>query len=118
MRPFRKVVLALALALLLWLGWGLKGPPAVAVTAGQPLPPGFIWGVSSSAFQSEGGALDSEATRQNASDPKQDRYGTSVDFPPRYREDVALARDLGVNTYRIGINWARVEPRQGQIDEG
>jgi beta-glucosidase len=40
-----------------------------------------------------------------------------VDFRHRYREDVGLAKDLGVNTYRIGISWARVEPQKGKIDE-
>ena len=112
-----RIALALVLALLLWLAWCLKGPAEISVKPAQPLPPGFIWGVSSSAFQSEGGVLDSDWSRQNAADKAQDRYGTSVDFRHRYREDVALAHDLGVNTYRIGINWARVEPRRGQYDQ-
>ena len=104
------------LGLLLWLAWCLKGPDAIAVKPAPALPPGFIWGVSSSAFQSEGGVLDSDWSRHNATDKTQDRYGTSVDFRHRYRQDIALAHDLGLNTYRIGINWARVEPRPGQID--
>ncbi len=83
----------------------------------KPLPPEFIWGVSASGYQSEGGNVDSNWDRYNADAPTQDRYGRSVDFRHRYREDVALASDLGVNTFRIGINWARVEPRKGQIDE-
>jgi beta-glucosidase len=80
------------------------------------LPDNFIWGISSSGYQSEGGNVDSNWDRHNAAAPEQDRYGRSVDFRHRYREDVALARDLGVNTFRIGINWARVEPKEGQID--
>lgn len=117
MRTSRKILLALFVALLLWLAWCLKGPSEIAVTPAKSLPSNFIWGVSTSAFQAEGGALDSEWSRLNATDTKQDRYGNSVDFRHRYREDVALAKDLGVNTYRIGINWARVEPKEGQIDE-
>lgn len=81
-----------------------------------PLPPGFIWGVSTSGYQSEGGNVDSNWDRYNAATPSQDRYGRSVDFRHRYREDVALASDLGINTFRIGINWARVEPRKGEFD--
>ncbi len=83
----------------------------------KPFPVDFIWGVSASGYQSEGGHVDSNWDRYNASTPSQDRYGTSVDFRHRYREDVMLAKDLGVNTFRIGINWARVEPRKGEIDE-
>lgn len=112
-----KAALICTLALVTWLGWCLKGPDAIAVTAAQALPPDFIWGVSSSAYQSEGGALDSNWSRWNDSHPEQDRYGNSVDFRHRYREDVALARQLGVSTFRVGINWARVEPEKGQIDQ-
>lgn len=83
----------------------------------KPLPSDFIWGVSASGYQSEGGNVDSNWDRYNAAAPDQDRYGSSVDFRHRYREDVGLAKDLGVNTFRIGINWARVEPRKGEFDE-
>lgn len=82
----------------------------------KPLPDSFIWGVSASGYQSEGGEADSNWSRYNAANPAQDRYGNSVDFRHRYREDVALARDLDANTFRIGINWARVEPRKGEFD--
>ena len=117
MRTSRKVALLVALVLLLAIAWWMKGPARIAVTPVQPVPAGFIWGVSSSAYQSEGSAPDSEWSRLNASTKKQDRYGASVDFRHRYKEDIALAKDLGVNTYRIGINWARVEPKPGQIDQ-
>jgi beta-glucosidase len=81
------------------------------------LPADFIWGVSASGWQSEGGNVDSNWDRYNAGAENQDPYGRSIDFRHRYREDIALARDLGVNTFRIGINWARVEPRDGAFDE-
>jgi beta-glucosidase len=83
----------------------------------RELPADFIWGVSASGWQSEGGNVNSNWDRYNASAKNQDPYGRSIDFRHRYREDVALARDLGVNTFRIGINWARVEPRDGVFDE-
>ncbi len=114
------VFAVLAVALLVSagsLGWLLRPAGKIPVAAAMPLPTNFIWGVSSSAFQSEGGKLDSDWSRINAANLKQDRYGTAVDFRHRYREDIALARDLGVNTYRMGVNWARVEPKEGQIDQ-
>jgi beta-glucosidase len=48
--------------------------------------------------------------------PSFDPYRKSVDFLHRYPEDIKLAARLGVNMYRIGINWARVEPRRGYFD--
>ncbi len=125
LRILIKMLLGLAIGLLVIVA-GLKLwlniPPAPSVAAAQPLPAGFIWGVSSSAFQSEGGDIDSNILRINkkavgsAKNP-QDPYGNSVDFRHRYRDDIALAHELGINTYRIGINWARIEPKKGQIDE-
>lgn len=82
----------------------------------SPFPASFIWGVSASGYQSEGGNVDSNWDRYNAATAGQDAYGTSVDFRHRYREDIQLARDMGVNTFRIGINWARLERTKGEID--
>ncbi|MEC3956595.1 family 1 glycosylhydrolase [Nocardia sp. CDC153] len=77
----------------------------------------FHWGVAASGFQSEGHAPDSNWSRYVADHPDYDRYGNSVDFYDRYASDIALAKDLGVNTYRLGIEWARVQPQPGVWDE-
>lgn len=84
-------------------------PPPVA-----PVPAGFHWGVASSGYQSEGSAPDSNWSRYD--DKTAEPYRDSVDFRNRYREDIELAAGLGVNTYRIGIEWARIEPRPGVVD--
>jgi beta-glucosidase len=107
-------VLALAIGLWAWLEWS---PHTDAETAAVAMPKGFIWGVSSSGYQSEGGHIDSNAQRWNETHSTEDRYGNSVDFRHRYREDIALAHAMGINTYRIGINWARVQPQRGVFDE-
>ena len=91
-----------------------------ASAAVKPLPRDFLWGVSSSAFQSEGHTTNNNwnfyIRRDDGPHPvdkPKDPYGNSVDFFQRYRGDIARAAGLGVNTYRISINWARVEPRRG-----
>lgn len=35
----------------------------------------------------------------------------------RWREDILLMHRLGIQTYRFGVEWARVEPREGEFDE-
>jgi beta-galactosidase GanA len=35
---------------------------------------------------------------------------------PRYEEDIELARKAGCNAMRLSIEWARIEPRRGEID--
>jgi beta-glucosidase len=95
-------------------------PAGAAHAAALPkLPKSFVWGVSSSAFQSEGHTTDANwnhyiarDSRPGAASPKE-TYKNSVDFYDHYRGDVGLAAGLGLNTYRISINWTRVEPRPG-----
>jgi beta-glucosidase len=105
---------AALLSLLVWSGAASAATPAV-----KPLPRSFLWGVSSSAFQSEGhttganwNAYIARDSAPGATSPKE-AYRNSVDFYDRYRGDVGLAAGLGANTYRISINWTRVEPRPG-----
>ncbi|HVT34240.1 MAG TPA: family 1 glycosylhydrolase [Nevskiaceae bacterium] len=117
MKRGARIALAVVVALGAWVGWAALPPPASRVEPVKPLPADFIWGVSSSAFQSEGGRVDSNIQRRNDASPQEDRYGNAVDFRHRYREDIALAKQLGINTYRMGIDWARVEPQKGKIDE-
>ncbi|WP_068001668.1 glycoside hydrolase family 1 protein [Nocardia pseudobrasiliensis] len=106
-------VCALAAAAVLTLG-GLS--PARAQAA-PPVGGDFLWGVSSSGFQSEGSAPDSNWSRYAASGRVPDPYLNSVDFYHRYREDIGLAADLGAKVYRISVEWARVQPRPGEWDE-
>lgn len=35
----------------------------------------------------------------------------------RYREDLTNAKKLGCTTFRFSIEWARIEPKRGFIDE-
>ncbi|WP_067825010.1 family 1 glycosylhydrolase [Nocardia inohanensis] len=76
----------------------------------------FLWGVAASGFQSEGQSPDSNWTRYIDANPGWDRLGDAVDFRDRYRSDIALAAGLGVKVFRVGLEWARLEPRPGVWD--
>ncbi len=91
-------------------------PPAGA-RAAQPLPTGFLWGVASSGFQSEGSPGGHPASNWTVPRAGQTPIGGSVDFRNRYRSDIALARGLGVKVYRVGVEWARVQPVPTGFDE-
>ncbi len=88
-----------------------------AQAAPPRLPDDFLWGVASSGFQSEGYAPPSNWTRYIAQGKVEHPYQNSVDFYHRYPDDIALARQLGVKVYRIGLEWARVQPQPGVWDE-
>ncbi|QTJ64630.1 glycoside hydrolase family 1 protein [Rhodococcus sp. ZPP] len=88
-----------------------------ATSGAEPLPDEFLWGVATSGFQSEGSSPDSNWARYAASGRTDDAIGDSVDFRHRYREDIARAADLGVDVFRFGIEWARVQPSPGSWDD-
>ncbi|MFI1917349.1 family 1 glycosylhydrolase [Nocardia sp. NPDC020380] len=83
----------------------------------EPLGPDFLWGVAASGFQSEGHAPDSNWSRYVAAGKTADPYRDSVDFFTNFRSDIQLAKQLGVKVYRMGIEWARVQPQPGVWDE-
>jgi beta-glucosidase len=80
-------------------------------------PDDFLWGVSTSAFQTEGGNVNSDFTQWMLKVFHRDLCGEAADSYDLYETDANLAQDLGVNIYRIGIEWARIEPQKGKYDE-
>ncbi|MCW3848022.1 family 1 glycosylhydrolase [Sphingomonas sp. LB-2] len=80
-------------------------------------PPGFLWGTAISAYQSEGNNTNSDAWLMENIQPSmfKERSGDACDSYHRYKEDFALAARLGFNCYRLGIEWARIEPSEGRF---
>ncbi|MVU79136.1 family 1 glycosylhydrolase [Nocardia sp. ET3-3] len=104
--------LVMAATLLLVPGAARTAPESQVSVLGDD----FLWGVAASGFQSEGQSPDSNWTRYIEANPGWDRLGDSVDFRDRFRSDIALAQRLGVKVFRIGIEWARLEPQPGVWD--
>jgi beta-glucosidase len=81
-------------------------------------PAGFLWGASTSAYQIEGAPLEDGAGVSNwhrfshtFGKTKHGHTGDiACDHYHRYREDVALMRELGLQSYRFSISWSRVLP--------
>jgi len=90
---------------------------AGTVPAEATLP--FYWGVASSGYQAEGSAPDSNWRRYERAGTSaiKEPYRDSVDFRHRYPEDIAHAKELGVGVFRFSVEWARVEPRPGEVDQ-
>ncbi|QWG25854.1 beta-glucosidase [Bradyrhizobium sediminis] len=81
-------------------------------------PEGFVWGTATSAYQIEG-AVDEDGRGRSIWDtfshtPGKIEDGHSGDRANdhyhRYKEDVRLIKDLGVQAYRFSIAWPRVFP--------
>jgi beta-glucosidase len=80
------------------------------------LPPGFLLGVSTSAYQIEGGSEDRGRAGWDdfvaGGDTVLDGSDALIaaDHYHRMPEDVALLKELGVDAYRFSISWPRVQP--------
>jgi beta-glucosidase len=86
--------------------------------SGRHFPPDFVWGAAVSAYQIEG-AVDTDGRGESIWDrftamPGKIENGedgrVACDSYHRYREDVRLARDLGLNALRFSIAWPRILP--------
>lgn len=43
--------------------------------------------------------------------------GYACNFWETYKEDIALAKELGVNSLRLSVEWTAIEPQEGVFDE-
>jgi beta-glucosidase len=107
-------------------------------------PQGFFWGAATAAHQVEGNqdnnltvwenanaerlaqeaeaklkdiVPDWERIKPEATNPNNYISGAAVDHYNRYEEDLDLAKQIGLNSYRFSIEWSRIEPVKGQYDE-
>ncbi|PAK28062.1 beta-glucosidase [Streptomyces sp. alain-838] len=76
---------------------------------------GFLWGASTAPHQIEGNNINSDWWAREQTVPGVERSGDAVDSYHRYAEDMKLLSDAGLNAYRFGIEWARIEPAPGHF---
>lgn len=96
----------------------VHGVSETRATAGAGFPDGFLWGAATSAYQVEGSPLADGAGpsiwHRFAHTPGTIRDGATGDVAcdhyRRWREDVALMRELGLGAYRFSVAWGRVLP--------
>ena len=84
----------------------------------------FLWGAATSSFQIEGASdadgrtecIWDEFCRQSGAISDGTDGLTACDHYHRYKEDVALLKELGVDCYRFSISWPRIFPREGEYN--
>ncbi len=97
-------------------------------------PKNFLWGAAAAAYQIEGGASEDGRgpsiwdvyCHDKTIDPKTGRSNIdngdtgdiACDHYHRYKEDVALMKEIGLKAYRLSISWTRILPEgKGKINE-
>ena len=92
--------------------------PTGAAAPVLAFPPGFVWGTATAAYQIEGAVSEDGRTPSIwdtfSHTPGKVAGGDTGDVADehyhRYVEDVALMRELGLNSYRFSIGWPRITP--------
>jgi beta-glucosidase len=93
--------------------------PAALQAAGEAnqWPAGFLWGVATAGHQVEGSNVNSDIWLLEHVKPTifAESSGDACDQFQRYPEDIATLAKLGFNSYRFSLEWARIEPAQGEF---
>jgi beta-glucosidase len=81
-------------------------------------PEGFHWGTATASYQIEGAwredgkgeSIWDRFTHRSGKIKNGDTGDVACDSYHRYREDVALMREMNLNSYRFSIAWPRIQP--------
>ncbi|WP_235491310.1 family 1 glycosylhydrolase, partial [Frigoribacterium sp. Leaf164] len=82
-------------------------------------PDGFLWGAATAAHQIEGGNVASNWWQHEHTPGTTivEPSGDAADSYHRFRDDIRLLAELGLNSYRFSIEWARIEPERGFVSK-
>ena len=90
-------------------------------------PSDFLWGAATSSYQIEG-ASEEDGRGESIWDRFSHTPGkiadgstgdVACDHYHRWREDIALMKDLGLRAYRLSVSWARIVPDgTGPVNQG
>ena len=91
----------------------------------RTLPENFLFGAATAAYQIEGAAFEDGRTasiwdafaRVPGAVIDADNGDVACDHYHRYPQDVALMKELGLQTYRFSTSWSRVRPDGGAVNE-
>jgi len=85
-------------------------------------PKDFLWGAAAASAQIEG-AWDVDGRTPSIWDmapqgkiKNGDTCHVACDHYHRYKEDVALMKEMGLKSYRFSVSWSRVMPEKGKIN--
>jgi beta-glucosidase len=112
----------------------------------SPFPKNFCWGAATSAHQIEGDLKNNWTEWEKEHAKVESEYykkggkrafnypigqvnikeactyenyisGKAADSFNRYKEDVAILKELGLNAYRFSVDWSRIEPEKGRYSK-
>jgi beta-glucosidase len=117
--PIREARPPMKLSHVVTLAFLLNSAQAATAPRTVEFPQNFKWCVSTAAYQVEGNDSDSdwwdwEQTPGHIANG--DKSGMADDEWNRVSEDIGLMKQLGVGVYRFSVEWAKIEPVEGNFD--
>ena len=88
-------------------------------------PKSFFWGTATASHQVEGNCNNNNWFNwENSVDgngiPRikdNQKAGLACDHWNKYKEDILLLKELGVTHYRLSLEWSKIEPEKGSLDQ-
>ncbi len=88
---------------------------SIAATPARAFPKGFLWGAATAGHQVEGNNINADCwllenvTPSVFAEPSRDAANSFM----LWAHDLDLVKNMGLNSYRFSLEWARIEPEQG-----
>ncbi len=84
-----------------------------------PFPADFLWGAATAGHQNEGNNIESDTWFAENVTPTvfRERSGAACNGYELWRDDLDLLTGMGLTASRFSVEWARVEPVDGQFSE-
>jgi beta-glucosidase len=81
----------------------------------RSFPDKFLWGCATAGHQVEGNNTSSDlwTLEHIPGSIFKEPSGDACDHYHLYPQDISMVADLGLNTYRFSLEWARIEPEEG-----
>lgn len=102
----------------------LAATPAIAKVSRKKavspaFPAGFLWGASTAPHQIEGNNTSSDLWYLENQQPTifAEPSGDAANSFLLWERDLDLAKEIGLNCYRFGVEWARIEPEKGRFSQ-
>lgn len=82
-------------------------------------PPDFLWGVATAGHQNEGDNVASDTWFLENVSPTvfREPSGKACNSWELWETDLDLVAGMGLNAYRFSVEWARIEPVEGEFSE-
>jgi beta-glucosidase len=101
-------------------GLALAVAPGVAAATAKrrtAFPRGFLWGAATAGHQVEGNNVNSDTWLLEHVKPTlyAEPSGDAANSFALWPQDLDLVKQIGLNTYRFSLEWARIEPEPGMF---